>query len=157
VDDIDRRIVDLLRKDGRTSYAELARQVGLTAPSVQDRVQKLEKNGVFLGYRAVVDPNAIGFPITALVGVVTDSASEYSDIAEALHEIPEVESCYFTAGVECYMLKVRVPQMGDLERLIERIGRIRGVAQTRTTVALSTKWEDRPQPMPRDDGADAIG
>ncbi|THV43216.1 Lrp/AsnC family transcriptional regulator [Glycomyces buryatensis] len=148
MDEIDRTILNLLRADGRTSYAELARRVGLTAPSVQDRVVKLEKNGVITGYRAVIDPETIGLGITALIGIIPDNSADHNEICERLRAIPQMESCYFLAGVECYQLKVRVPKMGDLERLIHRLGAIPGVAQTRTTITLSTKWEDRPQPVP---------
>ncbi|RRR97664.1 Lrp/AsnC family transcriptional regulator [Glycomyces terrestris] len=150
MDEIDRTIVNLLRADGRTSYAELARRVGLTAPSVQDRVVKLERNGVIAGYKAVIDSEAIGLGITALIGIIPDNSADHQDICERLRAIPQIESCYFLAGVECYQLKVRVPKMADLERLIHRVGAIPGVAQTRTTITLSTKWEDRQQPIPMD-------
>lgn len=148
MDEIDRTIVNLLRADGRTSYAELARRVGLTAPSVQDRVAKLEKNGVITGYQAVVDPEAIGLGITALIGIIPDSSADHLAICDKLNAIEQIESCYFLAGVECYQIKVRVPKMADLEQLIHRVAGIGGVAQTRTTITLSTKWEDRPQPIP---------
>ncbi|GAB3219894.1 Lrp/AsnC family transcriptional regulator [Glycomyces halotolerans] len=148
MDEIDQTIVNLLRTDGRTSYAELARRVGLTAPSVQDRVTKLEKNGVITGYQAVIDPEAIGLGITALIGIIPDSSADHIEICDRLRSIPQIESCYFLAGVECYQLKVRVPKMADLETLIHRVSAIPGVAQTRTTITLSTKWEDRPQPVP---------
>ncbi|WP_025272833.1 Lrp/AsnC family transcriptional regulator [Haloglycomyces albus] len=145
MDSIDSQIIDLLREDGRISYAELARQVGLTAPSVQDRVTKLEKANIITGFRAVVDHSAIGTPVTALIGLVTNSARNYSDITEQLSQIEEIEDCYFLAGEECYMLKVRVAEIEDLERLIEQLGRIDGVSRTRTTITLSTKWEGRPK------------
>nr|WP_277605768.1 Lrp/AsnC ligand binding domain-containing protein [Glycomyces sp. L485] len=86
--------------------------------------------------------------ITALIGIIPDSSAEHIKIYDRLNDVPQVESCYFLAGVECYQLKVRVPKMADLEHLIHRISGIPGVAQTRTTITLSTKWEDRPQPIP---------
>lgn len=146
MDDIDRKLVEKLRDSARTSYAELARQVGLTSPSVQERVAKLEKSGVITAYRADVDPEALGLGVTALVGIVTASGREYADVTEALSAIPVIESCYFLAGAESYLLKVRVASMAELEELIMQLGRVPGVAGTRTTVALSTKWESRPQP-----------
>ncbi|HLU43540.1 MAG TPA: Lrp/AsnC family transcriptional regulator [Natronosporangium sp.] len=147
MDATDRQIIELLRKNGRLSYAELARQVGLSAPSVHERVGKLEAAGVIQGYRAEVAPETLGLGVTALIGIVQQTDSELDDVEAALREIPQVESCYFLAGEESYLLKVRVATMAELERLIGRINRIRGVARTRTTVALSTKWENRPQPM----------
>ncbi|HZE38849.1 MAG TPA: Lrp/AsnC family transcriptional regulator [Stackebrandtia sp.] len=145
MDDIDRRIVRLLQDNARMSYAELARQVGLTSPSVQERVSKLERNDVITGYRAQVNPEAVGLGITALVGLVTTAGSEYADVADAVQDIDEVESCYFMAGQESYLLMVRVGAMAELEHLVTRLSRLPGVGGTRTTVALSTKWESRPQ------------
>lgn len=145
MDDIDKRIVQLLQDNARMSYAELARQVGLTSPSVQERVAKLERNGVIIGYRAQVDPESVGLGITALVGIVTTAGSEYAEVAEAMSEIPEVESCYFMAGAESYLLKVRVGTMAELEQLVTTLSMLPGVGGTRTTIALSTKWENRPQ------------
>ncbi|GAA4909238.1 transcriptional regulator, AsnC family [Stackebrandtia albiflava] len=150
MDDIDRRIVQLLRSQARMSYAELARRVGLTSPSVQERVAKLERNEVITGYRAEINPEAIGLGITALVGIVTTAGAEYSDVADAIQEISEVESCYFMAGQESYLLKVRVGTMAQLEHLVTRLSRLPGVGGTRTTIALSTKWEGRPQPTDPD-------
>lgn len=144
MDDIDRRIVQLLQENARRSYAELARQVGLTSPSVQERVAKLERNGVITAYRAEVNPEAVGLGITALIGIVVVAGSEYSDVADAIAEISEVESCYFMAGQESYLLKVRVGAMAELEHLVNRLNRLPGVGGTRTTVALSTKFEARP-------------
>ncbi|HEX6073976.1 MAG TPA: Lrp/AsnC family transcriptional regulator [Micromonosporaceae bacterium] len=146
MDAIDGRIVELLRLNARLSYAELGRRVGLSAPAVHDRVGKLEASGVLRGYHAMADPEAIGLGVTALVGIIQTDNSELDDVAGALSDLAEVESCYFLAGEESFLVKVRVATMADLERLIVRLNRLPGVARTRTTVALSTKWEGRPQP-----------
>ncbi|MGH8793764.1 MAG: Lrp/AsnC family transcriptional regulator [Stackebrandtia sp.] len=148
MDDIDRRIVQLLQENARMSYAELARRVGLTSPSVQERVSKLERNGVITGYRAEISSEAVGLGITAMIGIVTTAGSEYAEVADALWNIDEVESCYFLAGQESYLLKVRVGTMAELEHLVTRLSRLPGVGGTRTTIALSTKWESRPQAGP---------
>ncbi len=146
MDAIDGQIVELLRNNARLSYAELGRQVGLSAPAVHDRVGKLESTGILKGYVAIADPEAIGLGVTALVGIIQSDNSELDQVAAALYEMEEVESCYFLAGEESFLVKVRVPVMAELEHLITRLNRIDGVARTRTTVALSTKWEARPQP-----------
>ena len=147
MDAIDLRLLDLLRNNARLSYAELARQVGLSAPSVHERVGKLEASGVIRAYRAEVEPEAIGLGVTALIGVVEDSGVETEDVLAAFRQMPEIESCYFTAGVESFLLKARVGTIAQLEELIMRLNRTPGVASTRTTIALSTKWEGRPQPI----------
>ena len=149
MDDIDLRLVELLRANARLSYAELARQVGLSAPAVHDRVGKLESGGVIRGYRADAEPEAIGLGVTALIGIVQDSGGDTDDVLEALRKMPEIESCYFMAGEESFLVKVRVATIHELESLIVRLNRTAGVASTRTAIALSTKWEDRPQPLLR--------
>jgi Lrp/AsnC family leucine-responsive transcriptional regulator len=151
VDDIDRRILDALRRNGRATYAELARTVGLSAPAVHDRVGKLEAAGVISGYHVDVDSTALGLGVTALIGVLQSDNSEHDDIADELSTINEIESCWFLAGEESFMLMVRVADVAALELTIGHINRIRGVARTRTTVVLSTRWESRAQPLTGDE------
>ena len=124
--------------------------MGLSAPAVHERVGKLEVAGVIRAYRADIEPEVIGLGVTALIGVVQASGTETDDVVSALREQAEIESCYFLAGDESFLLKVRVGTMGELEQLISRLNRIPGVASTRTTIALSTKWEGRPQPLSED-------
>ncbi|GHJ50584.1 AsnC family transcriptional regulator [Catellatospora sp. TT07R-123] len=147
VDAIDRNLLDLLRGNARLSYAELARQVGLSAPAVHDRVGKLEASGVIRGYHADVEPSSIDLGVTALIGIVADSGADSDDLREALGEFPELESCYFMAGEESYLVKARVGTITELEHLIVKLQRTRGVARTRTAIALSTTWEGRPRPL----------
>ncbi len=155
-DPIDRRLLDLLRGNARLSYAELARQVGLSAPAVHERVGKLEAAGVIRAYRADVEPEAIGLGVTALIGLVQAGGVQPSgvnggtdELLDTLQALPEIESCYFLAGDESYLLKVRVSTIAELEHLVVRLQRTPGVARTRTMIALSTKWEGRPQPVPQ--------
>ena len=143
MDALDRRIIAALRLNGRATYAELGRTVGLSASSVHERVGKLEAAGVITGYRAVVDPAAVGLGVTALVGVIESDSVDETGIEEALAAMPEVEDCWRVAGSEGYVLKVRVTDIAALETTISALNRIRGVARTRTTVVLSTKWEGR--------------
>jgi len=147
VDQTDRRIVDLLRVNGRLSYAELARQVGLSGPAVHERVGKLEAAGVIQAYRAEVDHEAVGLGVTAFIGIVQDTNNELDDLVTSLAELDEIESCYFLAGEESFLIQVRVGTIPELEHLIVRLNRTPGVATTRTKIALSTKWEARPQPV----------
>ncbi|WP_425330348.1 Lrp/AsnC family transcriptional regulator [Trujillonella humicola] len=140
---MDRRLIELLQANGRASYAELARQVGLSAPAVHERVGKLEAAGVITGYRAVVDPMAVGLDVTALISVIESDSVDETGVEAALAAMPEVEDCWRVAGSEGYVLKVRVADIPALEAAISALNRIRGVARTRTTVVLSTKWEGR--------------
>jgi Lrp/AsnC family leucine-responsive transcriptional regulator len=146
MDAIDRQLIDLLRDNARLPYAELARRVGLSAPAVHERVGKLESSGIIQGYHAEVQPEAVGLPLTAIIGIVQDNSGDTDGILTALREHREIESCYFMAGEESFLCKVRVKAIGDLERLIVELNRVKGIARTRTAIALSTKWEGRPQP-----------
>jgi Lrp/AsnC family leucine-responsive transcriptional regulator len=148
VDATDRRILELLSDNGRISYAELARQVGLSGPATHERVGKLEAAGIIRAYTAQLDPEAVGLGVTAFIGIVQGADSELDDVVTDLAEFTEIDSCYFLAGAESFLLKVRVPTIAHLEQLIVRLNRIPGVASTRTTIALSTRWESRPPTLP---------
>ncbi|MCV2490427.1 Lrp/AsnC family transcriptional regulator [Geodermatophilus sp. YIM 151500] len=143
IDAVDQRLIDLLRANGRASYAELARQVGLSSPAVHERVGKLEAAGVITGYHAIVDPPAVGLDVTALVGVIESDSVDDAGVEQALRGMPGIEDCWRVAGTEDYVVKVRVTDIPALEATINALNRIRGVARTRTTVVLSTKWEGR--------------
>ncbi|GAA3809758.1 MULTISPECIES: Lrp/AsnC family transcriptional regulator [Amycolatopsis] len=144
MDALDRKIIAALRLNGRATYAELGRTVGLSASSVHERVGKLEAAGVITGYHATVNPSTVGLGVTALVGIQPTDTAEDNDVADELGALPEVESCYAVAGDEAFVVKVRVPTVDDLEHTLGRLRRIAGVARTRTTVVLSTRFEGRP-------------
>jgi Lrp/AsnC family leucine-responsive transcriptional regulator len=140
VEDLDRRIVDLLRADGRMSYTDLGKAMGLSTSAVHQRVRRLEERGVIKGYAAVVDPTALDLPLTAFVSITPLDPAAPDDIPERLREFAELEACHSVAGDENYILKARVRTPGDLEDLLARIRATANVA-TRTTVVLSTPWE----------------
>jgi Lrp/AsnC family leucine-responsive transcriptional regulator len=144
VDSVDRKIIAALRRNGRATYAELGRLVGLSASAVHERVGKLEATGVITGYHAVVDPSAVGLGVTALIGIHPTDTADNEDVAAALAELAEVESCYAVAGDDAFVVKVRVATVDQLEHTLGRLRRIDGVARTRTTVVLSTRFEGRP-------------
>ncbi len=146
MDDTDRALLAALRRDGRASWAELGRLVGLSGPSVTDRVSRLEAAGVITGYHATVDAGALGRSVAALVGVHLSDTSDQDAVTVALQRLDEVEDCWFVAGDESFLITVRVPDVAELEQTLSRLRRIRGVSRTRTTVVLSTKWEGRVAP-----------
>lgn len=148
MDSVDKQLIQALRENGRASYAELGRLVGLSGPSVTDRINRLEQAGIITGYRATVNPAALGLGATALVGIQLSDAADHEDVARRMAELTEIEDCWFIAGDDSYMLKVRVADVDGLEHTIGRLSGIRGVARTRTTVVLSTKWENRVGELP---------
>lgn len=143
LDERDLAIIAALQEDARATYAEVGRRVGLSASAVHDRVRKLEQAGAIQGYRAVVDPAALGLDVTALVAVTPLDPTQPDDLPDRLRRFPEVEDCYSVAGEASYILKVRTRTTGHLEDLIRRL-REKGEVQTRTTVVLSIPFEGRP-------------
>jgi Lrp/AsnC family leucine-responsive transcriptional regulator len=148
MDAIDRQLVEALRANGRSSWAELGRTVGLSGPSVQERVRRLEERGVLLGYRAVVAPDRVGLGTSALVGLFQRDDAETDDVVDGVRAIGAVEDCWFVAGDEELVVKVRVADVAELESVVGLLRRVDGVVRTRTTVVLSTRWEARPAPLP---------
>lgn len=142
-DDRDLDILAALQEDARATYADIAQRVGLSASAVHDRVRKLERSGVIRGYRAVIDPEAVGLFVTALVAATPFDPGQPDDLPERVADFPEVEDCLSVAGEANYILKVRVRTTAELEDLIRRLREKAGVA-TRTTVVLSIPFEDRP-------------
>jgi Lrp/AsnC family leucine-responsive transcriptional regulator len=149
VEDIDRQILRLLSQDGRMSFTDLGRATGLSTSAVHQRVRRLEQRGVIRGYTAVIDPDAIGLPLTAFVSVTPLDPAAPDDVPERLAGLAEIEACHSVAGDQNYILKVRVPTPGDLEGLLSRIRSAAGVT-TRTTIVLSTPYESRPLPTTGD-------
>jgi len=143
VEDIDRKIVSLLSRNGRMSFTELARQAGLSVSAVHQRVRRLEQDRVITGYAALCDPEVIGLPLTAFVSITPFDAAAPDDVPERLMSLPAIEACHSVAGDENYILKVRVASPAALEELLQRIRTMAGVS-TRTTVVLSTPFENRP-------------
>ena len=133
--------------DARASYAQLARLVGLSAPSVQERVRRLERRGIITGYHAEVDLAAAGLAVTALVGVHQTDAAELADVAER-SAVTEVEDCFSWPGTTVRGEGARAATSPRSSATIGRLQRVQGVARTRTTVVLSTKWEHRQVPLP---------
>lgn len=141
-DDTDRLIIRQLAADGRMSYADLAREAGLSTSAVHQRVRRLEQRGVITGYGARFDERLLGLPLTALVDLTPLDPAAPDDIPERLVDIAEIESCWSVAGSASYVIKVRVAEPVDLEDLLARIRAAAGVS-TRTTIVLSTPFEGR--------------
>ena len=150
MDAVDRQLIQALRENGRASYAELGRLVGLSGPSVTDRINRLEAAGVITGYRATVDARSLGLGVTALIGIQLTDATDHEEVAVRLANLAEIEDCWFIAGNDSYMLKVRAGDVAALQGTIRRLSQTQGVSRTRTTIVLSTKWEDRVGELPEE-------
>ena len=143
MEDLDRRIVALLASDGRMSFTDLGKATGLSTSAVHQRVKRLEQRGLITGYGASVDYDQLGQPLTAFISIRPIDPSQPDDSPDRLSGITEVESCWSVAGDESYILKVRVAAPVDLEALLARVRAAANVS-TRTTIVLSTPYENRP-------------
>lgn len=143
MEDPDLRIARLLAGDGRMSFTDLGRATGLSTSAVHQRVRRLEQRGLITGYAACIDYDQVGLPLTAFVSIRPIDPSQPDDSPERLRGIGDIESCWSVAGEESYILKVRVAAPADLEDLLARIRAAANVS-TRTTIVLSTPYENRP-------------
>jgi Lrp/AsnC family leucine-responsive transcriptional regulator len=119
LDDTDRRIIGELASEGRVSFAELGRRVSLSAPAVAERVQRLETAGVITGYRAEIDPRALGYALTAIIRI-KPAAGRLPRIPELAAEIPEIGECHRITGEDCFFLTVHLRSIDDLGPLLDR-------------------------------------
>ncbi len=122
-DSFDRAILTLLQRDNRMPQRLIAEQVGLSAPAVQRRIQRLEASGVIAANVAIVDPEALGRPLTILVEVEVESerADRIDDLKRRFLDAPEVQQCYYVTGEVDFMLVVTVPTMADYEEMTRRL------------------------------------
>jgi Lrp/AsnC family transcriptional regulator, leucine-responsive regulatory protein len=139
---LDQAILSLLSRDGRMSYTDIGKETGLSTSAAQQRVRRLEQRGVIKGYRAVLEPEELNLMVTAFVAIKPFDPSQPDDAPQRLEHLDEVISCYSVAGEPSYLLKVQVPTMAHLERLLARIRGDAGVS-THTTTVLSIPFEDR--------------
>ncbi|MEW2359985.1 Lrp/AsnC family transcriptional regulator [Spirillospora sp. NPDC029432] len=146
MEEIDRQIMALLADDGRMSFTDLAKETGLSVSAVHQRVRRLQKRGVIKGFTALLDNEQIGLPLTAFVSIKPIDPAAPDDAPERLAGLAAIEACHSVAGEESYILKVRVNSPNELEDLLQQIRAAANVA-TRTTVVLSTPWENRRPPL----------
>ena len=161
LDDIDRRILAQLQEDCKAPLAQVGRRVGLSAPSVMERIRKLEEAGIVRGYHALLDSRKIGLDVTAFIGV-SMASNGIDRLEHVLAEIDEVLECHHVTGAYTVLLKVRTQNTQALERLISRVRLVDGVLRTETLVVLSTQLErtliplgvkpDDPPPAKRGNG-----
>lgn len=147
LDPTDARILEILQRDGRRSYAEIGAEVGMSGPSAHERVKKLEARGIISGYGALLDPASVGLGIVAFLWITQAPGSLAIDLSDQFAAIAEAEACHRIAGEADYLLKVRAPSTHELERVVRRVQMIEHVYRTLTEVVFSTAFEGRPLPV----------
>jgi Lrp/AsnC family transcriptional regulator, leucine-responsive regulatory protein len=134
IDGTDRQIVAEIQADARLTMAELGRRVGLSAPAVTERLQRLERRGVIRGYHADVDPRSLGLSLSAVVRI-RPAPGQLQNVAEAAVKTPEVVECTRITGEDCYIMRAHVR---DVEHLEEVIDRFAVLGQTTTSIVQSS-------------------
>lgn len=144
LDETDRKILELLQEDGRMTHAAIGAVVGLTPPSVYERVRKLEQRGVIERYGAVINPASVGRGLTAFIRLTTTDDERYDAGVQALREDPDILECFHVAGEDCFLIKTKVAGTADLEALLRRIRTMITVQRSVTMIAISTVKEHAP-------------
>ena len=146
IDAVNRRVLEELLHDPRLTMSELGRRVGMSSPAVTERVRRLEETGVIRGYRLELDPVALGLPIAAYVRI-RPNPGQLPRVAELAQQIPEVVECHRVTGEDCFILKVYIPAIDQLDRLLDSF-LLYGA--TTTSIIQSSPVPLRPPPLPED-------
>jgi DNA-binding Lrp family transcriptional regulator len=138
LDSIDRRIVALLHQNAKLTFAQVGADVGLSATAVKRRVDRLERDGVIVGYGARIDPRALGEGIEALIEVYCAERVAPADVGRSLADLDQVVSAFTVSGEADAVVRARVDSIADLEKFVERLRHDSNVVRTKTLIVLST-------------------
>lgn len=142
IDKLDRSILNILMKDARTPYLEIARSCNVSGATVHLRIQKLEKTGIIRGSRLIVDPRKLGVGICAFLGIYLDDGSHFNDVVDDLMAIQEIVECHYTTGIYSMFAKVYCRDTAHLmEVLNDKIQAIPAVSRTETLISLQERFE----------------
>ena len=144
MDSISISILRELQADGRLSFRELGERVGLSAPAATERVRRLERDGVIRGYRADIDPAAVGYPLLTIIRVHS-AGLKSTGIDEMAARLPEVVECHRVTGSESHVLRVRVRDMAHLEEVLEQLWEC---GDTISSVVTTSPVPNRGVPLP---------
>lgn len=141
VDDTDFKILELLQSDARIKRNDIAEKIGLSLPSVTDRMNKLEESGIIESYFTKLNHKSLGKDISAFIFVTSDSSAHYRDFISHAQQNPEILECHSVTGDGSHILKIRTSNTSSLEKLLAKIQSWKGVRSTRTSIVLSTHKE----------------
>jgi len=141
LDEKDLKILEILQENGRASYSEISRSLGMSEAAVYARIQKLIKLGVIKRFRAILDPEKLGYNLTAFIAIIAQPA-RYESVLKQLEKIPEIQEIYDVTGDYYCLTKVRVRGRDELAKILDEIGSLDGVISTDTKIVLRTIKED---------------
>jgi Lrp/AsnC family leucine-responsive transcriptional regulator len=143
LDDVNRRLLHELQANPRVTMSALARQIGMSAPAVTERVQRLEQAGVITGYRVEIDPAALGLPVAAFARI-RPTPGQLPKIAALAKRSPEITECHRITGEDCFLIKVHAESIVALEAVLDRF-LVHG--NTVTSIVVSSPVPPRPLPV----------
>jgi Lrp/AsnC family transcriptional regulator, leucine-responsive regulatory protein len=143
IDDLDRRLIEALQQDARASLKTLAERVGLSSPSVSDRLHRLEARGIVRGFGVEIDPAALGYGLQALVRIRPLPGKQHM-VQKLIEETPEICECDKVTGEDCYVARLFVRSMDELDRIVDRIAE---KAETNTAIVKSQLIARRAPPL----------
>jgi Lrp/AsnC family transcriptional regulator, leucine-responsive regulatory protein len=147
MDETNVRLLRELHAEPRISMSALGRRIGMSAPAVTDRVQRLERAGVITGYRLEVDPAALGLPVTAFARI-RPAPGQLPRVAELARRVERVSECHRITGEDCFLIKLHAATVAEIEEILDQF---LVYGQTVTSIVVSTPVPPRPLPLPRPD------
>lgn len=148
LDEVNVRLLSELSANPRLTMSELARRIGLSAPAVTERVQRLERTGVIAGYRLDLDPAALGLPVTAFARI-RPAPGQLPKVADVAARLPQISECHRITGEDCFIVKVHAGAVDELEEMLDQF-LLYGT--TMTSIVVSTPVRPRPLPLPEAPG-----
>jgi DNA-binding Lrp family transcriptional regulator len=138
MDKIDEEIIRLLKKDGRIALAEISREVGLSSPTIKDRIEKLEEDGVILGYRPLLEYSKLGLGMTAFIGLTLDfHTCCQGDVDEAFKVMGEVVEAHYTDGEWDMLIRIQARDPAGLMAFLQKLNAVPGITNSRTIISLA--------------------
>lgn len=152
MDDLDKKALSELMAHGRITWAELASRMDLSSPAAADRVRRLEDKGIIKGYHAEIDPEKVGYGLTAFIFITLERPEHTDEFLHLIKEIPEIQECHHITGEDNYLVKVRCHGTRDLDRIITtELRGMHGVVKTKTVIVLDTQKETTTVPLKSND------
>mgnify|MGYP001196118536 FL=1 len=138
IDNKDKKIIEILKISGREPASGISEKVGISVPTVIDRIKKLQESGVIKGYKAVIDTKKIGLDVSAFITIISESSSKYSNFVELAKNEVDISKCFTTTGNGSHVLLVNTKNTESLEKLLRNIQQWPGVSRTETQIILSS-------------------
>ena len=138
IDNKDKKIIEILKISGREPASGISEKVGISVPTVIDRIKKLQESGVIKGYKAVIDTKKIGLDVSAFITIISESSSKYSNFVELAKIEADISKCFTTTGNGSHVLLINTKNTESLEKLLRNIQQWPGVSRTETQIILSS-------------------